>query len=63
MKKIVIFTGAGISKESGVDTFRDSKDGLWNNFKIDEVATPAGWSKDVARFWISTINVEENYPK
>lgn len=46
MKKIVIFTGAGISKESGVDTFRDSKDGLWNNFKIDEVATPEGWAKD-----------------
>lgn len=46
MKKIVVFTGAGISKESGVDTFRDSKDGLWNNFKIDEVATPEGWSKD-----------------
>jgi len=46
MKKIVVFTGAGISKESGVDTFRDSKDGLWNNFKIDEVATPRGWGKD-----------------
>jgi NAD-dependent deacetylase len=46
MKKIVVFTGAGISKESGVDTFRDSKDGLWNNFKIDEVATPEGWAKD-----------------
>lgn len=46
MKKIVIFTGAGISKESGIDTFRDSKDGLWNNFKVDEVATPEGWVKD-----------------
>jgi len=46
MKKIVVFTGAGISKESGVDTFRDSKDGLWENFKIDEVATPEGWKKD-----------------
>ena len=46
MKKIVIFTGAGISKESGIDTFRDSKDGLWNNFKVDEVATPEGWAKD-----------------
>tara|TARA_R110000782_G_scaffold270273_1_gene370177 strand:+ start:2527 stop:3336 length:810 start_codon:yes stop_codon:yes gene_type:complete len=46
MGKIVIFTGAGISKESGVDTFRDAKDGLWNNFKIDEVATQEGWAKD-----------------
>jgi NAD-dependent deacetylase len=45
MKKIVVFTGAGISKESGVDTFRDSN-GLWENFKIDEVATPEGWKKD-----------------
>ena len=41
--KIVFLTGAGISKESGLDTFRDSKDGLWNNYKIDEVATPQGW--------------------
>lgn len=46
MKKIVIFTGAGVSKESGVDTFRDAKEGLWENFKIEEVATPQGWSKD-----------------
>jgi NAD-dependent deacetylase len=46
MKKIVIFTGAGISKESGIETFRDSKDGLWENFKIDEVATPEGWQRD-----------------
>ena len=46
MKKIVIFTGAGVSKESGIDTFRDAKDGLWENFKIDEVATPEGWRKD-----------------
>jgi len=46
MKKIVIFTGAGVSKESGIETFRDSKDGLWENFKIDEVATPEGWARD-----------------
>jgi NAD-dependent deacetylase len=48
-KKIVIFSGAGVSKESGVDTFRDSKDGLWENFKIDEVATPEGWKKDKSK--------------
>jgi NAD-dependent deacetylase len=47
-KKIVIFSGAGISRESGVLTFRDCKDGLWNNHKIDDVATPAGWAKDRA---------------
>lgn len=31
MKKVVIFTGAGVSKESGIDTFRDAKDGSLNN--------------------------------
>jgi NAD-dependent deacetylase len=38
MKKIVVFTGAGISAESGVATFRDT-DGLWYNYNVDEVAT------------------------
>lgn len=45
-KKIVIFSGAGLDRESGVLTFRDCKDGLWNNHKIDDVATPAGWAKN-----------------
>ena len=43
MKKIVILTGAGISAESGIKTFRDS-DGLWNNHSIYEVATPEAWA-------------------
>jgi NAD-dependent deacetylase len=37
MNKILFFTGAGISAESGIPTFRSGDDGLWNNFKIDEV--------------------------
>jgi NAD-dependent deacetylase len=45
-KKIVVFTGAGVSKESGVLTFRDSVDGLWENHSIDDVCTPSGWRKD-----------------
>lgn len=45
-KKIVVFSGAGLDRESGILTFRDCKDGLWNNYKIDEVATPTGWKKD-----------------
>jgi NAD-dependent deacetylase len=45
-KKIVVFSGAGLDRESGVLTFRDCKDGMWNNYKIDEVATPQAWSKD-----------------
>lgn len=45
-KKIAIFTGAGISAESGISTFRDIKDGLWYNYKVDDVATIEGWRKD-----------------
>ena len=41
--KIVALTGAGISAESGIKTFRDCKDGLWNNYKIEEVASPVAW--------------------
>lgn len=47
MKKIVVFTGAGISAESGIKTFRDSG-GLWEEFDINDVATPEGWKKDPA---------------
>ena len=46
MKKILIFTGVGASKESGIETFRDVEDGLWNNYKIEDVATPDGWRKN-----------------
>ena len=45
MKKIVVLTGAGISAESGIKTFRDS-DGLWENHRIEDVATPEGWFKN-----------------
>ncbi len=43
--KIVVFTGAGISAESGIKTFRDS-DGLWEEYNIEEVATPQAWYKN-----------------
>ncbi len=45
MKKIVVLTGAGISAESGISTFRDSN-GLWENHDIMEVASPEGWRKN-----------------
>jgi NAD-dependent deacetylase len=45
MKHLVVFTGAGISAESGIKTFRDS-DGLWENYRIEDVATPQAWHKD-----------------
>jgi len=43
--KIVIFTGAGISAESGLRTFRDT-DGLWNQYRIEDVATPSAWENN-----------------
>lgn len=45
-KKILIFTGAGVSAESGVATFRTGDDGLWYNHKVEDVATPDGWRRD-----------------
>ena len=44
-KRLVILTGAGISAESGLKTFRDS-DGLWEGYNVTDVATPRGWKKD-----------------
>ena len=44
-KHIVVLTGAGISAESGLKTFRDS-DGLWNGYDVYEVASPLGWEKN-----------------
>ena len=44
-KKIVVLTGAGISAESGLKTFRDS-DGLWEGYNIEDVATPRAWKKN-----------------
>lgn len=45
-KKIVVFTGAGVSAESGIQTFRSIQNGLWYDYKVDEVAHPRGWVKD-----------------
>jgi len=45
MKKLVILTGAGISAESGFSTFRDAN-GLWDQYPVEQVATPEGWYKD-----------------
>ncbi|CAG4998244.1 NAD-dependent protein deacylase sirtuin-5, mitochondrial [Dyadobacter sp. CECT 9275] len=45
MKKLVVLSGAGISAESGVSTFRDNG-GLWDNYRIEDVATPEAWRKN-----------------
>src|SRR5215217_3669195 len=46
-KKLVVLTGAGISAESGLKTFRDS-DGLWEGYDINEVATATAWRRNPA---------------
>jgi NAD-dependent deacetylase len=48
LKKLVVLTGAGISAESGLKTFRDS-DGLWNGHRIEEVATPEAWERQPSK--------------
>ena len=45
MQKLVVLTGAGVSAESGISTFRD-KGGLWEGHDIMEVASPIGWAKN-----------------
>ncbi len=47
VSKVVILTGAGVSAESGIQTFR-AADGLWHNHRIEEVASPEGFTKDPA---------------
>jgi len=45
MKKIVVLTGAGMSAESGINTFRDAG-GLWEQHRVQDVATPEGWHRN-----------------
>jgi NAD-dependent deacetylase len=47
-RKIVILTGAGVSRESGLDTFRDP-DGIWSQVRLEDVATPEAFERDPAR--------------
>jgi hypothetical protein len=61
-KKLVVLTGAGISAESGIRTFRDS-DGLWEGYDIYEVASPRGWAKDPKWFLIFITCAGKMLPK
>jgi len=45
MQKLVVLSGAGVSAESGISTFRDNG-GLWDNYRIEDVATPEAWHKN-----------------
>jgi NAD-dependent deacetylase len=64
-KNLVVLTGAGISAESGLKTFRDS-DGLWEGYDVNEVATPGGWKKNpelVLQFYnMRRMNVRDAVP-
>jgi NAD-dependent deacetylase len=48
--RVCVLTGAGVSAESGVPTFRAS-DGLWEGHRIEDVATPSGWARDPRLVW------------
>jgi NAD-dependent deacetylase len=48
--RVFVLTGAGISAESGIATFRDAN-GLWENYRVEDVASPEGWSKDPEVVW------------
>ena len=53
-RKIVILTGAGISAESGIQTFRSTfggKNGMWNNYKIEDVCTPDALTRNSKLVW------------
>tara|TARA_Y100001980_G_C14499976_1_gene276032 strand:+ start:60 stop:791 length:732 start_codon:yes stop_codon:yes gene_type:complete len=50
VSSVVVLTGAGISAESGVGTFRDNG-GLWENHRIEDVATPTAWQKNPELVW------------
>ncbi len=48
--RVFVLTGAGVSAESGLRTFRD-QGGLWEGHRVEEVATPEAWAEDAARVW------------
>lgn len=50
-RRIMIFTGAGVSHECGIPTFRDRQTGLWANFDAAELATPEAFDHDAAFVW------------
>jgi NAD-dependent deacetylase len=49
--RVVILTGAGVSAESGIPTFRDKQTGLWEKFDAAELATPDAFERDPALVW------------
>lgn len=50
-KRVAVLTGAGISAESGIPTFRDALTGLWANYDPQELATPEGFARNPKLVW------------
>jgi NAD-dependent deacetylase len=50
-RSVMVLTGAGVSAESGLATFRDPETGLWSNVDLEAVASPAGFRRDPVRAW------------
>ena len=50
-RRVVVFTGAGVSAESGIPTFRDALTGLWERFDAEQLATPQAFRRDPALVW------------
>ncbi|MCI0452613.1 MAG: NAD-dependent deacylase [Candidatus Latescibacteria bacterium] len=50
-RRVVVTTGAGMSKESGIPTFRDAPNALWANYNVEDLATRGGFRRDPALVW------------
>lgn len=50
-QRVTVLTGAGVSAESGIPTFRDAQTGLWSNFDPTDLASPEGWARDSGLVW------------
>jgi NAD-dependent deacetylase len=50
-KHTVVLTGAGVSAESGVPTFRDTQTGLWADYQPEDLATPEAFARDPQTVW------------
>ncbi len=50
-KRVLVLTGAGVSKESGIPTYRDALTGLWSNYSFEQLASPEGFRQDPAMVW------------
>jgi NAD-dependent deacetylase len=59
-RSIVVLTGAGISAESGIPTFRDAMTGLWARFRPDHLATPEAFRRDPKTVWEGFLSITQN---